>query len=507
MAAEGTRTVSGSPAGGSAVRPLGGLPARARAALVLVAVAALLVAAAVWLRFLWGALHSAVGQYDFSTYYAAALALRHHLHADIYAPAVLAQAGAAAQTQVQPPLPYTYPPLFAYLLIPFTFVSFHLAARAWLAVNVAIWLGCVALLAAEVRRYLRPRLAVSASEPAPVRNTPGFAALWARTLAEPSALVALALVAALALPFAPAQQTLLLGQIDFVVLLPLALVPWLTRTGHERWVGVAIACAAMLKLTPGILLVYLVLRRRWEALAAAVVALVALTLLSMLLIGPGTFLALIPQALHVGTGDASLGQNEALFAPAFAALGGGIPGFAALARPLTYALLAALALVLGWVLWRAPRPSREWSANAPYPLGADYPAYAMALCAMVLLSPTAWVHHYLWLLPAAALALMPLGDALAASPGTDRRRATILAVLAVVGCILLAITLPNQWDTQPTPSVTLLVGLPLRWLALEARPIGGVLVLLVAAALALRPFPAPTIALDTPAASLAPAAE
>lgn len=500
MAAEGTRTVAEypaeHPADGAPGRSLAGLSERTRGTLVIVALVVLLVAAADWLRFLWGALHSPVGQYDFSTYYAAALALRHHLHANIYSQAVLTPARAVEGVGSPLPLPYTYPPLFAYLLIPFTFVSFHAAVRAWMAVNVVIWLSCAALLAAGLYRYLRPRL-VFASAPS-VSRPAKAAGWWTRLVVDPAAPLALALATTLCLAFAPARQTLLLGQINFLVLLPLALVPWLTRTGHERWVGIAIACAAMLKLTPGVLLLYLALRRRWEALIAAIVALIVLALVSMLLAGPSTFFALVPQALRVGAGDAVLGQNEALFAPAFAALSGAVPGFATLARPLTYVLLAALAVATGWVLWRAPRPS----ASSPYPLSADLPAYAMALCSVVLLSPTAWAHHYLWLLPAAALALMPLGDVLTRGPGPERRRAALLTLAAVVGCVLLALLLPHAWDTEPNPAITQLFGLPLRPLALEARPIGALLVLLVAATLALRPRGAadtsPATAAETP---------
>lgn len=157
MAADGTRTVSERPAQGAPDRSVTGLPDRMRAWLVALALVALALVTLVWLRFLWGALHAPVGQYDFSTYYAAALALRANPHADIYSQAVIAQAGAAAHTQVQPPLPYTYPPLFAYLLIPFTFLSFHIAARAWMAVNVAIWLVCGALLVSDVGPIARPR--------------------------------------------------------------------------------------------------------------------------------------------------------------------------------------------------------------------------------------------------------------------------------------------------------------------------------------------------------------
>ena len=97
----------------SAMQGIAALPVRRpapvwpRTAVSVIAAVALLAEAVAWLWFLWQAAHSPVGQYDFSSYYAAALALRGNPHADIYSTAVMAQAGAAGHVQVQPPLPYT----------------------------------------------------------------------------------------------------------------------------------------------------------------------------------------------------------------------------------------------------------------------------------------------------------------------------------------------------------------------------------------------------------------
>ncbi|HEV7127881.1 MAG TPA: glycosyltransferase family 87 protein [Ktedonobacterales bacterium] len=468
------------------------LTQRARVGIVVVALAVLLLSIASWVWFMAHALRAPVGQYDFSTYYAAAAALRANPHADIYTSSVIAATGASAHVQVQPPLPFTYPPLVAYLFIPFTFFSFHVAARLWMAANAVLWLGCALVLAYDLRLRFDQTLAAAtgAVSTAPVSNrTTAPARLWSRAVVDPAPWVAAAAAAALCLAFTPAAQTVLLGQVNFLVLLPLVAVPWLTRHRHERWVGIAIAVAAMIKLTPAALLIYLALRRRWSALLAALVALAALSLASIALIGPQVFFALVPQALRVGGGDATLGHNEALFAPAIAGISAVAPRLAGPLHVAEYALLALLALALGWVLWHAPRARRDQAA--PPLLASDWPAYAVALCGMVLLSPTAWVHHYLWLLPAATLALMPLALALRWIAGARLRvalgqRATRLALLAIGGSVLLSLALPHEWDTQPKPATSLLLGLPVRWVMLEFRPVGAVLILLVAAWLALR---------------------
>lgn len=465
--------------------------ARWRAGLVIVSGGVLVLAVASWLAFLWHALHEPVGQYDLSSYYAAAAALRADPHADIYSAAVIARSGAAQHVQVQPPLPYTYPPLLAILMTPLTFVPFRIAARAWLLVNAGLWLGCTLALASELRYQLGKLRLASDMAAAAQRARTGWARTgWARAVADPTPLIALAVAAALCLPFAPAQQVVLLGQIDLLVLLPLALVPWLTRNGHERWVGVAIAVAAMLKLTPALLLVYLALRRRWEALIAAVVALAVLAVVSVAVVGPGVFLAALPEALRVGAGDAALGQNEALLAPVLGVVTAASPAAAGVARAVEYGLLTLLAAVAGWVLWRG-RGQRATAAAVRWDDG-EQAAYALALCAMVLLSPATWVHHYVWVLPALVLMLgMTARAALDAGAGAGRRAAALRCGLVVLAAVLLSPSLPNNWDTESHPITTLLFGLPLRPALLEARPVGALLVLCVAAIILVRGVSAP----------------
>lgn len=453
------------------------IPERVRLALTIGSLVVLLYALSSWLLFLWGGLHSIAGRYDFSTYYAAGAALRANLHANIYDDHVLARIGADAHVLVNPPLPYTYPPLFAILLSPFTLLSFRVLSRIWFLANAALWAGLALVFANEMRVLLGTSLASAAPATGGPRN-------WLSRLLrdDPAPLVALAAAALLCLSFTPGAQTLALGQIDFIVLAPLALVPWLTRHGHERWVGAAIAFSAMLKLTPILLIGYLLLRRRWQAALSALVTLAALAILSAALVGPDHLLASIPQALHVGVGDATLGQNEAFFAPVITLLTIHAPSLAGTAQTLGRILLVGIALWLGWFLWRAPRPTGKPSDKANM---REQVGYAIALCAMLLLAPTAWIHHYVWVLPAITLALGLTGASLVSglrSPAmSSRTTRTVLWMLVMVFLCALALgwNLPNAWDTEQHPAVTHLLGLPLWPLLLELRPLGTVGVLLV----------------------------
>ena len=458
--------------------PADPLTERGRLMLVAGSLALLLYALVNWLLLLWRDLHSIAGRYDFSTYYAAAAALRANLHANIYDESVLARVGADAHTLVHPPLPYTYPPLFAILLSPLTFLSFRVVSRIWLLANAALWLGLVLLLANEVRVFLGARLASTA--PADHRSSNPLARVWQRWRDDPAPLVALAATALLGLAFAPAVQTLALGQIDLLVLAPLALVPWLTRHGHERWIGVAIGLAAMLKLTPVLLIGYLLLRRRWQATLGALVTLAILAAVSAALVGPDHVLASIPQALRVGTGDATLGQNEALFAPLVTLITLQAPALAGIAQTLSHVLLVGIALWLAWFLWRAPLASSKASGT----LIREQAGYGIALCAMLLLFPTAWIHHYVWTLPALVIALGLIGAHLAKTLAhgddttRDWRSALWLLLLLIVSSLALGWSLPYGWDTEQRPAVTHLLGLPLWPLLLELRSLGTIGVML-----------------------------
>ncbi len=229
----------------------------------------------------------------------------------------------------------------------------------------------------------------------------------------------------------------------------------------------------MLKFTPVLLIAYLILMRRWRAVAGALIALGVLAAGSIAVVGPGVFFAALPQALRVGSDDATLGHNEALFAPLLTLLGNPAP-----AQVVARLLSVALVVALGYVLWRGS--TADPSADAEGGLARPAAGYGIALCALLLVSPSAWVHHYVWVLPAAASALgLGLAGALGASTTLGRWRALLLLGLAVVAAVALSYSLPYGWDTEPHPAQTSLLGLPLWPLLLEARALATLALALV----------------------------
>lgn len=131
--------------------------------------------------------------------------------------------------------PYLYPPIVAYLLSPFTlWLPFGVATRLVLVANVFA-LALTAVAAAD---------------------------LFHRPLLRPVPLALFLTAVALTTPF---QYALALGQTTPLVLAAVLGGVWLERRGRPVAGGALLALAAVIKLTPALLLVWWLLRRRWRA--------------------------------------------------------------------------------------------------------------------------------------------------------------------------------------------------------------------------------------------------
>jgi hypothetical protein len=137
---------------------------------------------------------------------------------------------------------YLYPPAFAVMLIPLTWVSNDLAVRIWLFLIQAAVVGSLLII------Y--------------------------RVIGRPSRAELLALVAVLT-TFFPLANTVLAGTMNSLLLLLLtaAWACWLRRRDVAG--GALVGAAAIFKLFPAALLPYLAWRRHWKLLAAAAVTGVA----------------------------------------------------------------------------------------------------------------------------------------------------------------------------------------------------------------------------------------
>lgn len=245
-------------------------------------------------------------------------------------------------------LPFTYPPFAAVLMVPLALLPTWLAAALWTGAST----GALGAAVVVVRRALgRP---------------------------SPAWLVVLVSVAALALE--PMWQNVTFGQINLVLML--AVLVDLLRP-ERRLSGVALGIAAGVKLTPLVFVVLLVLAGRRATAARAVLAFgctVAVGFVAM----PGSAAYWTDRLLDPSrVGPPALAHNQSVYG-ALTRLLDSPPSphlWLAVAGPL------ALAVVLVAAVW--------WRR------GDRVLGTCLGAVAMLLASPVAWSHHWVWAVPVA----------------------------------------------------------------------------------------------------------
>ncbi|WP_182481254.1 glycosyltransferase 87 family protein [Nocardioides immobilis] len=245
-------------------------------------------------------------------------------------------------------LPFTYPPFAAVLMVPLALVPGWLAAGLWTGASAA----CVAATVVVVRR--------------------------AHQLPTPGWLVASVALATIALE--PVWQNLAFGQVN--ALLMLAVVVDLVRP-ERRWSGVLVGVVAGIKLTPLVFVVLLVLVGRRAAAGRAVLAFAATVAVGLVAV-PGASSYWTDGLLDARrVGPPALAHNQSAFGALTRLLDGPPPTWLwlAVAGPLALAVV-----VVGAACWR--RGDRV--------LGT-----CLAAMAMLLASPIAWSHHWVWAIPVA----------------------------------------------------------------------------------------------------------
>jgi alpha-1,2-mannosyltransferase len=241
------------------------------------------------------------------------------------------------------PLPFTYPPFAAVVMVPFALVPWPVAVVAWTLLTI------VALVA-----------------------------VWRLSVQLPTALMVTVVAASLLLE--PVRETLGFGQINLMLC---ALILYdVLQVKHSRrgvWIGVA----AGIKLTPLVFFGLLVVTRQWKALAYATAGFAATALIGFA-VAPGAatqyWTSLVSDATRVGGLAFASNQSwNGLLVRLRGDLDGGGPLWLVLV-----ALTALGGLALCRVLWdRGERLA------------------AVSLCGLVglLCSPVSWSHHWVWCIP------------------------------------------------------------------------------------------------------------
>jgi hypothetical protein len=205
---------------------------------------------------------------------------------------------------------------------------------------------------------------------------------------------------ALVLLCRPLLQQLIHGQLNLVLLLLLTGAWAADRRGRPARAGALVGAAAAVKLFPGLLFLYFVMRRQWTAVIAGLLAMILLTGMTVAILGLETYRAYVQEVLpqlekfRTSWFNASLvGFWTKLFDPATRE---------ERVEPLWRSSAAARAGIL--VSWSAVVAAVAWAVRrAESRVQLDH-ALGAAVAGMLLLSPVTWDYGFLLLLlPVAAL--------------------------------------------------------------------------------------------------------
>ena len=397
----------------------------------------------------WLPLHSS--GYDFTGPYEAAYALAHHAPLRVYDVAMQRVFNNNVLHLPDGPSDFRWTPPTAALLIPFGLLPYAIARIAWWVVSLAVLLASLWLLARCVT-----------------------ATTWKAGRVVPTWTVSLVLFGAAALA-QPVTDSLRLGQSTMFLLLGFALMVYGEVENRAAVAGIGLAIAILVKLFPGILLLYFVWRGNYR-LCLAALAFIGLLVLATLPFTGIEMYGAFAQALRTysdqpNAGPVNLSLYHALIVLPAALLhpgaseptSGPLPILASL---VCVALFGTMLLAQGTPdIVRRLRPGRsiQPAAKAMTPLFA----LSWAICSLLVVEPIAWIFYYL-------LLLVPLAWLLSIRMGESGRRGRIQGWLLVglAGYFIATLVFPLDPRTAAPMSAAFVlgiaahpIGLALLWLA------------------------------------------
>ncbi|WP_433607149.1 glycosyltransferase 87 family protein [Prescottella agglutinans] len=246
---------------------------------------------------------------------------------------------------------YTYTPFSTLVFVPFGLLPPGYDKYIWMAVNLALLVGIVALCWRMLGYRITPRLV-------------GISTL-------------LAVVCTF---LEPVRTTLFYGQINLVLM---ALVLWdVSRDERSRIRGIGVGIAAGIKLTPAYFVLYYLVLRQWRAAAVAI----------------GTIVATIGVSWLVLPDDSRQYWTDTFFEstriaedqhPSNQSIRGVVAHLTGQATPVAVWLVLA-ALVVAVSMWIVVRLHRA---------GEGLLAITVAGLSAAAVSPFSWSHHWVWFVP------------------------------------------------------------------------------------------------------------
>jgi len=228
----------------------------------------------------------------------------------------------------------------------------------------------------------------------------GAAWLCARAVGSRRPALYATLLALLTLNFEPFFETLYGLQVETVLMLLVAASLLSIMRHRERFAGVALSLAAMLKLYPGFLLLPFLLRRRWQVVLGFGVGCLLAMIYSLVVIGPSENLVFFGRILPYMLGEYPDPGEQSLGIGRYLEL---LLGMTPQAAKLWSRWLALLPVALSVVLVNRSR-------RADNSAWASAQALLVFVPLLLLILPNSWSNYQLLLLPAFAVLLARVLD-------------------------------------------------------------------------------------------------
>ena len=150
--------------------------------------------------------------------------------------------------------PFVYPPIVIVFFLPFSLLSYVLAQKLWVGVSIVLLIASVFLL---LRSYKQQVLSL--------RSASIFILVF--------------------LAF-PTKFTLGMGQVNMVIVFLLSLCFYYLLKGKQKLVGIFLAFSVAIKLFPGLLLLYFIIKKQWIILISFLITILSISVVCYVVVGP-----------------------------------------------------------------------------------------------------------------------------------------------------------------------------------------------------------------------------
>lgn len=219
----------------------------------------------------------------------------------------------------------------------------------------------------------------------------------------------------------PLREQLIQGQLNLWLLLLITLTWSSARSGNSIAAGAWLGLATAIKLFPGFLMLYFVVRRDWRAVLSGGLALGLASAATALICGPESYADYVRHVMPTmppWTGSFTNWSLPGLWCKLFAPTGHYGP-----TEPLwDAAWLRPLATAISTILICGLLAGSAWRDRGPRDFDRSF---GLAVVGMLLVSPVTWSHYFL-------LLLIPLAVAFCATTGRPVRRVCLMVSAAVL---------------------------------------------------------------------------